>query len=342
VSSALAGIAPGEVVVTSEPVVCVVTPFFNTEAYLPECIESVLAQTYPHFEYVLVDNQSADGSSEIAARYAKRDSRIRLLRTPRFLTQIQNYNFALDQMSPEARYCKMVQADDWLYRRCLEEMVPLADAHPTVAIVGSYRLVDAAVGCVGLPPDRSVISGQEACRLHLRGEAFLFGSPTTLLYRADVVRARRPYFTEEHLHDDTEAAFEILVDRDFGFAHQVLSFSRRQPESLMGGARDFLRDRLDLYIMTTRYGTLYLDDGEREKRLRDVRAWYYSGLAGQWLSERVRRSDDRFWDYQKRGLSSIGERIRPALLARHAAALVLRRALSPLDLARAARRSLFP
>jgi glycosyltransferase involved in cell wall biosynthesis len=328
--------------VISEPFVCVVTPFFNTEPYLSECIESVLAQTYQRFEYVLVDNQSADGSSEIAARYARRDSRIRLLRTPRFLTQIQNYNFALEQMSAAARYCKMVQADDWLYRRCLEEMVPLADANPTVAIVGSYRLVDAAVGCAGLPPDRSVISGQEACRLHLRGEAFLFGSPTSLLYRADVVRARRPYFTEEHLHDDTEAAFEILVDRDFGFVHQVLSFSRRQPESVMGGVRDFLRDRLDLYIIVTRYAALYLDQEEREKRLREVRAWYYSGVAGRWLSDRLQRPDEKFWAYQRRGLASIGERIRPALLARHAAAIVLRQALSPLDLARAARRALFP
>jgi glycosyltransferase involved in cell wall biosynthesis len=331
---------PGEVTaVTSEPFVCVVTPFFNTEAYLSECIESVLAQTYPRFEYVLVDNQSTDGSADIAAGYAKRDSRIRLVRTPRFLTQVQNYNFALDRMSPEARYCKVVQADDWLFRRCLEEMAPVADAHPTVAMVGSYRLVEAAVDCAGLHPHRSVISGRQACRLHLRGEAFLFGSPTTVLYRADVVRARKPFFAEGRLHEDTEAAFEILVDRDFGFVHQVLSFSRRQAGSSMVDAGDFLRDKLDLYIVTTRYAGLYLEAEERDKYLRDARARYYSDLARQWLSERVRRPNEKFWDYQKRGLSTIGERIRPALIAKHAAALVVRRTLSPLDLARAAKRA---
>ena len=64
----------------NRPLVSVVTPFFNTAPYLAECIESVLAQSYSHFEYILLDNCSTDGSSEIAAAYASRDSRIRLIR----------------------------------------------------------------------------------------------------------------------------------------------------------------------------------------------------------------------------------------------------------------------
>ena len=62
------------------PLVSVVTPFYNTAAWLTECIESVLAQTYHNWEYILVDNCSADGSTEIARRYAKTDSRIRYVR----------------------------------------------------------------------------------------------------------------------------------------------------------------------------------------------------------------------------------------------------------------------
>ena len=62
---------------SDQPLVSVVTPFYNTADYLRECIESVLAQTYTRFEYILVDNQSTDGSAEIAAEYSKRDSRIR-------------------------------------------------------------------------------------------------------------------------------------------------------------------------------------------------------------------------------------------------------------------------
>ena len=58
------------------PLVSVVTPFYNSTQYLAECIESVLAQTHGEFEYILSDNCSTDGSTDIAESYARRDSRI--------------------------------------------------------------------------------------------------------------------------------------------------------------------------------------------------------------------------------------------------------------------------
>src|SRR5262245_47486686 len=99
------------------PRVSVVTPFYNTERYLEECIRSVLGQTYTEFEYLLVDNWSTDRSREIAADYARQDARIRLVRNPVFVGQVENYNGALAQIAPESSYCKLVQADDWLYPR---------------------------------------------------------------------------------------------------------------------------------------------------------------------------------------------------------------------------------
>jgi glycosyltransferase involved in cell wall biosynthesis len=327
--------------VINEPLISVVTPFFNTEPYLAECIESVLAQTHRSFEYLLIDNQSTDGSALIAAAYAARDSRIRLVRTERFLTQVQNYNFALEQMSSDSRYCKMVQADDWLFPRCVEEMMRVASAHASIAIVSSYRLIEEQVDCVGLHPKTSIMSGADACRLQLRGRAFLFGSPTTLLLRSDVVRARRPFYAEGRLHEDTEAVFEILADHDFGFVHQVLSFSRRQQGSLMAKARDFLVEALDQYIVAKRYADRFLEPNEAEMCRQRATVRYYSGLADRWLAERFGPRDAAFWDYQHRGLSSIGEHVRSDLVARYAASLVLRRALSPLDLARSVRDQLF-
>ena len=62
------------------PLVSVVTPVYNGERFLRECIESVLAQTYQHWDYTIVDNSSTDQTSEIAREYAARDSRIRVLR----------------------------------------------------------------------------------------------------------------------------------------------------------------------------------------------------------------------------------------------------------------------
>ena len=70
----------------SEPFVSVVTPFHNTGAYVEECIQSVLRQSYRNFEYILVDNASSDGSRDVAERYARTDSRIRIVPTPSLLS----------------------------------------------------------------------------------------------------------------------------------------------------------------------------------------------------------------------------------------------------------------
>src|SRR5262249_7532694 len=100
------------------PLVSVVTPFYNTEPFIAQCIESVLVHQYTNFEYILVDNQSTDGSGEIAEMYAKQDRRIRLLRTPQFLTLLNNQSFALQHIDAESAYCKIILADDWLYPQC--------------------------------------------------------------------------------------------------------------------------------------------------------------------------------------------------------------------------------
>ena len=241
----------------SEPLVSVVTPFHNTAKYLAESIESVLAQDYQNFEYIVLDNQSSDDSFPIAESYARKDSRIRLLRTDRLLTQVQNYNFAVEQIAAASTYCKLVQADDWIFPRCLTEMVALAEANPSVALVSSYELRETAIWGDGVDPHRRVLSGTEACLLYLLQGVHLFGSPTTVLYRAALARPRKPFYEEGRLHEDTELVFELLRDHDFGFIPQVLSFTRQQPNSITAQNRDFLAQKLDGLILMKPYGSAF-------------------------------------------------------------------------------------
>src|SRR5512147_1824882 len=68
---------------TNQPLVSGVIIFWNAERFLQEAIESVLAQTYPSWELLLVDDGSTDGASEIARSYAARHpERIRYLEHP--------------------------------------------------------------------------------------------------------------------------------------------------------------------------------------------------------------------------------------------------------------------
>ncbi len=63
----------------AQPLVSVLIASYNYEAYLGEALESVLAQSYPHFEAIVCDDGSTDGSRAVAARFAGRDARIRLI-----------------------------------------------------------------------------------------------------------------------------------------------------------------------------------------------------------------------------------------------------------------------
>ena len=57
--------------------VSIILPFKDTAQFLPECLDSILAQTYPHWEVWAVDDGSTDGSAEVLASYARTESRIR-------------------------------------------------------------------------------------------------------------------------------------------------------------------------------------------------------------------------------------------------------------------------
>ena len=59
--------------------ISVIIPVYNTEQYLPRCIDSVLASAYQEFEILLVNDGSTDHSPDICRQYAGKDSRIRLI-----------------------------------------------------------------------------------------------------------------------------------------------------------------------------------------------------------------------------------------------------------------------
>lgn len=55
-------------------------PVYNVEKYLPKCLDSLLAQTWQELEIIVVDDGSPDNSWDIMQEYARRDSRVRLIR----------------------------------------------------------------------------------------------------------------------------------------------------------------------------------------------------------------------------------------------------------------------
>jgi glycosyltransferase involved in cell wall biosynthesis len=301
----------------NHPTVSVVTPFYNTAEWLAECIESVLAQTLPDFEYILVDNASTDGGGDIAESYAKRDKRIRVLRTNRLLPQVDNYNFALSQISPHTKYCKIAQADDWLYPEFLRATVDLADGYEDMILVCTFTLEGTGVVPTGIEVKETVLSGRDACRtLFCRGR-YPFGSPTNQLWRADVVRARRPFYDADAVpFEDADVCFELLNGRSFGFVHQVLSFTRRDEGSIFDALKRFAWTPAFRLAILRRWGKAYLTDAEYASLHETWRRDYRAILA----EAKARGASERYFAFHQEMMAAgrmedIGENLSLAVLA---------------------------
>ena len=289
--------------VQKQPLVSVLTPVYNGEKYLTECIESILAQTYHNWEHIIVNNCSTDRTLEIAQGYAKKDARIRIHHNHEFVGMIQNHNIAFRQIASASQYCKMVHADDWLFPECIMQMVKVAEAHPSVGIVGSYRLHGTRIGLDGLPYPSTVVSGREICRRSLLGENFyVFGSPTSLLIRSQLMRDRQALYNESHIHADKEACFDLLQSADFGFVHQVLTYSRRHSEAATSFAERFNTYLLGNLSILTKYGLVYLSREEYHECLeRHMKRYYlFLGQSILWTREK------QILKYHQNGMRELG------------------------------------
>ena len=311
----------------SQPLVSIVTPVYNGAEYLPECIESILAQTHQNWDYTIVDNCSSDESLEIAHRYAARDSRIRVHKNQQFLRAIPNHNAALRQISPASKYCKVVFGDDWIFPECLEKMVAVAEEHPSVGLVSAYCLEGQHVICTGLPYASRVVPGLEICRRHLLDKLHLFGSANTVLYRADLVRSREPFYNDANIHADTEVCFALLKVCDFGFVHQVLTFTRVRPGSLTTMSTDLHTYYAGMLHILVTHGPHYLNREELEAYTDRYLSGYYRFLGKSLVLGR----DKNFWEYHKRQLAELGVGFSRGRLVRATLANLCAAALNPKD-----------
>jgi glycosyltransferase involved in cell wall biosynthesis len=285
----------------AQPLVTILTPVYNGARFLRECIESVLAQDYGNWEYVIVDNCSTDETLAIAQSYAARDARIRVTTNAEFLTMPQNFNNAFRMVSPRSAYCKVVCADDWIYPQCLGKLVRLAQAHPSVGIVTGYQRSGGEVRWAVLPPTIEVLSGREACRMTLLQSIAVLPGPTAALYRADLLRGK-PFFPNDQPHADTSACFEHLSEADLGIVHEVLSEERLHEDQITTRISNLYAGDLALIEAMLVYGPRYLGADEHAARLDRVMDDYYACLGRAALRLRV----GSVWRFQRRRLAELG------------------------------------
>lgn len=120
----------------SQPLlVSIVTPFFNAERFLDEALASVLAQSYPRWELLLVDDGSADRSTRIATRWARaHPERVRYLEHEGHRNQGTSASRNLGIRNSRADYVAFLDADDTWLPGHLSGQVTLLERHPEVGL----------------------------------------------------------------------------------------------------------------------------------------------------------------------------------------------------------------
>ena len=149
---------------TQEPLISVIVPVYNGEAFLDQCLESIVAQDYAHMEIIVVDDGSTDGTAAISDRWAERDSRVRVIHQPNGGHSAAR-NAGLDAMSGELMM--MVDSDDLLHPDFVKTLLNLMHQHDADIAVGGYVAFD------GTAPDFDRYQSTGTTRLLDQHEALL-------------------------------------------------------------------------------------------------------------------------------------------------------------------------
>jgi glycosyltransferase involved in cell wall biosynthesis len=116
--------------------VSIITPFFNAEAYFEEAIESVIAQTYDHWELLLVDDGSTDGSTAIAQRYAQQyPDKVHYLEHEGHQNRGKSTSRNLGIHEARGEFIALLDADDVYLPEKLEKQVAILQEHPEAGMV---------------------------------------------------------------------------------------------------------------------------------------------------------------------------------------------------------------
>ncbi|RED48370.1 glycosyltransferase family 2 protein [Seonamhaeicola aphaedonensis] len=122
----------------SNPLVTILLPVYNGENTIKATLESLLAQTYPHFEILVGIDGTYDGSQAIAESF--KDARIKIIQHPQNLGLANNLNALIQASAPQSEFLAMAEQDDVYVPERLQWQVTVMQQHPEVGLVSGIAV----------------------------------------------------------------------------------------------------------------------------------------------------------------------------------------------------------
>lgn len=121
-----------------QPKISIIVAVYNTEKYLPKCLDSILSQTLKELEIILIDDGSTDKSREICDEYAQKDQRVKVIHKKNAGMGVA-YNTGIDMAQGE--YIGFVETDDWIEPSMYEELYQIAKDKKIDVVKSLYTMV---------------------------------------------------------------------------------------------------------------------------------------------------------------------------------------------------------
>lgn len=218
---------------TAKPLVTLTIPMYNNERFIGQTIESILAQTYTNFELLIYDDNSTDGSYEIASSFS--DSRMRVFKNEKNLGPEGNWNRAIHDV--RGKYVKLICGDDILYPDCLEKQVAVFEKNPKarISLVCSQRTIIDPDGKSLIKKINLVEKGRhkatDVIRKLIRMGTNILGEPVCGLYPASLLPRTRGYSARVPYTIDLEFWMQLLRLGDLYMIDESLCAFRISDES---------------------------------------------------------------------------------------------------------------
>jgi len=210
------------------PLVGIGMPVHNAGRYLREALDSLLAQTYSHFELAITDNASQDETQAICREYSKRDKRVRYHRSDRNLGAVRNFRRAFELSRGE--YFAWAAHDDLRAPRFLELCVAALEARPeAVLCCTGIRIIDSDGQDIPesiWPPTTRPVTGSRRDRIRALARARYWYDFYGLARRAALLRTRPPQLVWGF---DVVVLTELLLEGDVVYVPDDLLLYRVFP-----------------------------------------------------------------------------------------------------------------
>ncbi len=117
---------------STQPLITIGMPVYNSQRHLRQALDSLLAQTYTDFVLVISDNASTDGTADICQEYVRRDPRVQYFRNPVNIGMTGNFNRVFELT--HTKYIKWSTADDFSAPEMLADALPIMEADPSIVV----------------------------------------------------------------------------------------------------------------------------------------------------------------------------------------------------------------